>query len=873
MPKNTTKELSKVEKNKLVEFDSTDYCRRCQPLTSVQINCMQGNYFEDHSGSVDVMFITDGVSRNDIREGQILSGQERAIIRRWLVESKLDSKVIYFDSVTRCSLLSGDIRFHKTTDRKKIVNNCDPYLFREIQRLKPKVVVPLGYIALQTLIDQSDIASWSGKVVKSQSLNCYVVPMIHPRDMDSEYSEAVAICKNIKSLLSKKITFTNPKFQFVQTEKQALSMLAKIKKVKELVVDIETIGIDHTEGKMIGISFSIDDKGGWFFPVMDFDLTVSSQFPEGRWLKDKEHFLWLKFRKQIKQILESPSSIKIIHNLSFEYKWFRTYGIILPYNKTYDTLVINDVLNNFGNGLKTLIQYYTDFGGYEEKNEVYLKGQKGKSKDFSDIPPVPLAKYGVYDSTGTFIVYKNQKQEIKKHTVKDLVPELNKTRYNLCEIEFAGISIDLKKAKELQIKYNQEIISLEKIIKKLAGDKDLNPSSPQQLVKVLYTDKALMKPIYKYVKERSLRKLIDNESTDKKTITSVIKLAEGLQTVKGMKELLQFCKAIAEHRKVSKLKSTYIDVFLNKSIDGKIYTRFNMGVTASSDDSGVATGRLSSSDPNFQNIPRKSDIRECIIVPKGYTLYEFDYSQLEIRIASEECQDEIWLTSLNSGEDTHVYNGVNILVKNKIPKPNGKMYEPKEFESDYHDPEPRAKAKVLGFSVLYGKTGYGLSADLGVSVSVAEDVIQAIFNQYKNLRVWVNKQKQFVRQNGFVLTMFGRKIPVPDYNSQDDYRLAEAYRKAVNYPVQSGASDVVMQALNRVCTWLKAKKIKTFPVLTVHDSIMFAVHNREVKTVPKHIKKLMEQRIPQIRKVKLVVDCKTGVSWGSAKKIKFQKGK
>lgn len=870
MPKNISKTLSKAEKNKLVEFDSSDYCKRCDPLCSVQINCIQGNHFEQKkSQEIDIMFVTDGISKSDVYEGQILSGNDRAIIRRWLVESKLDSKNVYFDSVTRCSFNFGDVRFAKTTDRKKIVNNCTPYLFKEIERLKPKVIVPLGYIALQTIIDQSNIAEWSGKIVKSPSLNCYVVPLFHPRDMGDKHDFAVETLKKVKPLLTKNISFVKPKVTFVQTEKQAIEMFAKLSKAKDVVTDIETIGMDHTEGKMIGISFSIDSKHGWFFPVMDYDLTPTDLHPQGRWIKDKESSLYQKFHKKIKFILETKQSQKIIHNLSFEYKWFRQYGIILPYQKTWDTLVINDVLNDFGNGLKTLIQYYTDFGGYENDLEPYLKGQKGKSKDYSEIPPLVLGKYGVYDSVGTFIVYENQKKEIKKHPVKDLIPELNKTRYNLCRIEYAGIRIDLKKAKQLQTKYDKQLNDLEKVIKKLSGEKDLNPSSPTQLVKVFYSDQGLMKPLYKHVKEKALKKLIEKESTDKQTISKAIKLCQTLGKTKGIPELLKFLEAISEHRKVSKLKSTYIDVFLNKSINGKIYTRFNMGVTASGDDGGVATGRLSSSDPNFQNIPRKSDIRECIIVDDGYVLFEFDYSQLEIRIASDYCQDETWITSLNSGEDTHVYNGINILVKNKIPKPDGKMYDPKEFASDYHDPEPRAKAKVLGFSVIYGKTGYGLSADLGVSVPVAEQVIEAIFNQYQNLRIWVNRQKQFVRENGFILTMFGRKIKVPDYDSQDEFRLAEAYRKSVNYPVQSGASDVVMQAMNRVCTWLEVKKKKTYPVLTVHDSIMFAVHKSEVKTVPKQIKKLMEQKIPQVKKVKLVVDCKTGVSWGIAKKIKL----
>jgi DNA polymerase-1 len=864
MSSSTTKEL----KNKLVEFDSSDYCSRCHPMTTVQINCIQGNYFEKESEQVDILFVTDGITKEDIYYGQVLSGGLRAIIRRWLVEAKLDKKVVYLDTLTRCSLGSGDIRFQKTVDRKKIVRNCEPYLYREIERLKPKLVIPLGYIALQSILNQSDIAEWSGKIVKSPALNCYVMPLIHPRDVAHNSENIVRSLIKAKEVLNKKISFVQPKHVFVRNEIQADKMFLKLQTASKVVIDIETQGINHRDGKIIGVSFSIDSKTGWFFPFMDFDLNSSDQFPEGRWIKDKESNLYKKYKKKIKSVIESKKSLKIIHNLSFEYKWFREYGFILPYGYTYDTLVVNDVLNDLGNGLKTLVQYYTDFGGYESDLDFYLSNQKGKSKDYSDIPPLPLAKYGVYDTVGTFIVYENQLKEAKNHSVKNLIPELNKTRYNLCEIEYAGISIDLKKSQELKNKYEKQIVELEKEIRKTSGVKDLNPSSPTQLVKVLY-DRDFLKPIYKYVKDRSLKKKLESESTDKQTISKVIKIAESIPKVKGVKELLKFCKALSNHRKVAKLKSTYIDTFLEKSILGKIYTSFNMGTTAGSDESGVATGRLSSSNPNFQNIPRDSDIRECVVVPKGYTLYEFDYSQLEVRIAAEYSQDLPWIDRLNSGQDTHVYNGVNILVKYKIPKPNGKLYLPKEFESDYSDPEPRVKAKIIGFSVIYGKTGYGLSADLGVTVPVAEQVIQAIFNEHPGLKNWVNNQKQFVRQNGYINTLFGRKIKIPDFDSQDDFRIAEAFRKAVNYPVQSSASDVVTHALNRVCGYLRAKKLKTYPVLTVHDSIMFAVHNSETKFVPKQIKKLMESKIPQVQKVKLVVDCKTGSSWGTAKKIKF----
>jgi len=290
--------------------------------------------------------------------------------------------------------------------------------------------------------------------------------------------------------------------------------------------------------------------------------------------------------------------------------------------------------------------------------------------------------------------------------------------------------------------------------------------------------------------------------------------------------------------------------FLDKSIDKYYHPYFTVHVTK--------TGRVSG---NIQQSPRQGGIRDCIIAEDDCDLGELDFSQAEMRVAAELSQDQKLLDILND-RNADIHSEVGYV---SIKKPDGSNYEKKDFKEGEISELIRPQAKIVGFSILYGKTERGLSEDLNCTTDEARKVIQYLLEGFPGLRDMIEDFQQRVRTDGYIDTIFGRRLYIPEGLSDDQYTLSEADRYAVNYPVQSTASDILVLALNRIQAQADKKKwhSKTRLILSVHDSILINTHKSQTSEFMAMAKAEMERPIPQLKFVKMFADVKVGKFWGS----------
>lgn len=875
--KRTTKKRGPTKKElealwmKLIDMDGDQMCRRCEGLIDAHgFNCGRGRWLTTEGKQADIMILISAPSKLDAMAGKFASNLVEKTLEGLLQESKLAKKKVYVDAGVRCSLAGRSFEFQDAATKKKLQANCKPYLLREIERLKPKVIVPVGNHALKMLTGLDGIHGWNGRVIQLPKFRCRVVPVYDLEQVNRSFhirERAIKAFETVAQVLSvgAPVKETEKKARLVRTKRDVQSVLAILKSNK-YAFDIETKGRDPKEPETRLVGFSVANKAnvGWFMPVMEVTrrTIIDDEVDEEVFVEYERHPLFTKqVESSLRQSLQSPAKRKYIHNVEFEWKWMaEKNGIRIA--GAWDTMLANNVLDPFlgSNGLKDLTHIYTDAGGYEDSLEEFFKGVAKSKRDYSRVPPETLGYYAAMDALVTFQLGEAQSKIASKDERKKILHEFFKLRQNLSEMSFRGCPVDLAESKKLSKKFDGQQKRAHTDLRKLSGDKEFNPNSNPQIIQFFYGSEDTGPGLFKTTLVRQVlgaKAMRKGPSMDKFAMQAWADFFEQQKREHTLRSNMvvadKAIKALQKYRIASKLKSTYTDVFQFKSHNARISPTFNTGATA--------TARLSCSQPNMQNIPRQHDIRNCI-ASDGGVIAELDYSQLEIRIAAEYCRDKKWIELLNSGADTHAFIGANTI---------GKLGRKHLGEEYFKDGELRAKAKIIGFSVIYGKTPAGLAQDLGVLVDEAAQIIQLIFDTFPKLGDWVAEQKKYVRQYGYVTTLFHRRLPVVEALSSDEAEIARAHRLAVNYPVQSAASDRVVIALNAVHDWLRKERLieSVRPVLTVHDSILFEIQNkrRNHKKLIQDLKKIMEARVPEIKHVQLKVDAKIGENWGVAKKM------
>ena len=610
----------------------------------------------------------------------------------------------------------------------------------------------------------------------------------------------------IKSYDDKKV-----KYYLITSEKDAKKLAEKLSKSELFVFDTETDGLNTFDINIAGASFCLIPNEAYFVainPFKDNAELFSSNLNNRLAISD--------FKKIFQKVFENNGIKKVCQNGKYDIAVLQSIGIEVK-NFYFDTMLASYILDpDQKHGMDDLSEKYLSYTSIPLSD---LIGQKKDPSKIFEIDLQALANYAAEDADITYKLYEKLDSELKKEGIEKVAYNIEFPLVPVLQaMEFEGIKIDIKAlnyfSKDLQIlldNYTKEIY-------KVAGT-EFNINSPKQLQEILFTRL--------------------NLATGRKTKTGFSTDARSLEFLRGEHEIIEH---ILNYRQASKLKSTYADALpniINKKT-GRIHTSFNQTV--------ASTGRLSSNDPNLQNIPIRTEMGKEIrraFVPrdKNYKILSADYSQIELRIMASICGDEALLKAFSKGEDIHRSTAALVFRVN-----------PEDVT-----PDMRRKAKEVNFGILYGIGPFGLKTRLGISQSHAKEIIEIYFNTFKRVKEFMNNSVLFAQEKGYAETLLGRRRYLKNINSNNRVVRQFEERVAINMPIQGSAADMIKLAMINIHNELTKRETKTKMVLQVHDELLFDAHKDEVDKLLPIIKKLMESALPL--NVPVVVDAGVGNNW------------
>lgn len=600
-------------------------------------------------------------------------------------------------------------------------------------------------------------------------------------------------------------------YKLIADGKEIDSLVQLLHKSDEFVFDTETDSLNPFEVQIAGVSFSTQPKKAYFIPL---DPTDGSK--DLFTIKNRKAVPVSAFVKKFKPLFETNSVKKICQNGKFDISVLRHLGINVN-NFHFDTMLASYVLDpDQKHNMDDLAQKYLNY------KPIPLSDLIGDKKDPSKIFDVDiqiLSDYSAEDADITFRLYKILDTELKKENLQKVAYDIEFPLVPVLEeMEFEGIRVDTEALKQLSDDLQILLDNYSKEIFNLAGT-EFNINSPKQLQEILYKKLKLSKG----------RKTKTGFSTD----------ARALENLKGEHEIIDL---ILNYRQVSKLKSTYTDSLPNliNPVTGRIHTSFNQTATS--------TGRLSSNDPNLQNIPIRTELGKEIrkaFVPrdKNFLILSADYSQIELRIMASICKDETLMKAFKNGEDIH--RSTAALVFNVKPEDV--------------TPDMRRKAKEVNFGILYGIGPFGLKTRLGISQTQAKEIIDTYFRTFKKVKDFMDNSILQAKEKGYAETLYGRRRYLKNINSNNRVVRQFEERVAINMPIQGTAADMIKIAMIRIHNELKKKKYKTKMLLQVHDELVFDAHKSELDEIRPMIKELMENAFPL--KVPVIADIGIGENW------------
>ncbi len=613
-----------------------------------------------------------------------------------------------------------------------------------------------------------------------------------------EFSSLARLIPNSKSAVKTKTDY------ITVTEKKTLTeMLRSVK--KDIAIDTETTSKDPMMAELVGISFSV-------LPEKAFYIPLAHSYPDVPKQLDKKEVL-----DELKGIIEDHTIGKTGHNIKYDLIILKQEGLNLK-GLSFDTMLASYLLNpNKAN--HNLTGVAMERLGMKKLSFSDVLGKD--KKDFSEVTIEKATEYSGEDAAATLMLKKEFEPEIEKQGLSKLLNEMEIPLIEvLADMEMAGVRIDLKLMERFSKKMASELSSIEKRIYFTAGE-EFNINSPKQLQEILF-EKLGLKPI-------------------KKTKTGFSTNADVLEQLSLQHELP---KEIIEFRTLSKLKSTYVDALprLINPKTGRLHTSFNQTVTA--------TGRLSSSEPNLQNIPIRgawgTKIREAFIADKGSLLLSSDYSQIELRIFAHLSEDQGLVEAFREDGDIHTRTACEIF----------------DVEPEKVDTEMRRSAKTVNFGIVYGISPYGLSQQLRIHPDEAKQYIDAYFARHSGVKKYIQRLIDDATENGYVTTLYGRKRAIPELRSTNRNMKQLGERLATNTPVQGTAADIIKVSMINIWKRMKKEKLKSRMLLQVHDELLFEVLEKEVKKMEKLVREEMENAIELM--VPIRVDLGTGKNWAEA---------
>ena len=596
------------------------------------------------------------------------------------------------------------------------------------------------------------------------------------------------------------------KYECITKLKQLESWLTKIKKSSLLALDTETTGLDYMDAKLVGISLSVKSGEAAYIPLghqqeeqLDVDVVL----------------------KKLKPILES-TKIKIVgQNIKFDRNILARYGIQLTSFEN-DTMLMSYVLNSTAtrHNLDALAQYYLN---YKTTTFEEVAGKGVKQVTFDLVPIDQAVHYASEDADITYRLHEELKSRLAKEPVLNtLLEEIEIPLITvLSDMERAGTLVNEKVLKAQSKNFSKRITKLETEAYELA-DQEFNLGSPKQLQEIFF--EKLKYPILQ------------------KTPGGQPSTAENV--LQQLSEDYELPKIILEHRTLSKLKSTYTDKLPSQisPSTGRIHTSFNQ--------TGTSTGRLSSSDPNLQNIPIKTEDgrrkRQAFEAPKGYQLISADYSQIELRVIAHLSKDEGLLKAFKEGQDIHSSTASEVFG-----------VDIKEV-----DLNQRRSAKAINFGLIYGISAFGLSKQLGINRNLAAEYMDIYFSRYPGVRKYMNTIKSETKKIGYVETLYGRRLYLPEISTGNAIRRQAAERVAINAPVQGTAADIMKKAMLSVNDSLKEQKIDAKLILQVHDELVVESHEKDTSKV----KKILTDSMSKAAKLSVPLEVEIGIgkNWDQA---------
>jgi len=598
-----------------------------------------------------------------------------------------------------------------------------------------------------------------------------------------------------QSMLEQQETAKTASYKTIVTERPSYHLISTADERKELVelllqrdqvcFDTETTDIDALHADLVGFSFSYKAREAFY-------VSVPNNFQEAK-----------KIVEEFKPFFESKSIEKIAHNIKYDLKVLNRYSICVS-GPTFDTMIAQYLINpESKQSMDYMANYYL---AYQPISIETLIGKKGKTQgNLRDVPPEQVADYACEDADITFQLKQILEPEIQKEHLKKLFYEIEMPLVEvLKDMEKEGIAIDIKALQEYSKELESALLRLDGEIKTFAGI-NFNIDSPKQLGEVLF----------EHLK-------ISNKA--KKTKSGQYATSEDI-LIKHEKDH-PIVPLILEFRQLRKLKSTYVDPLptMCDSDDGRIHTNFMQTVTA--------TGRLSSNNPNLQNIPIRSEkgkeIRKAF-VPRSseYQIMSADYSQIELRIIAALSRDKSMTKAFQEGADIHAATAAKVFNVS--------------FENVTRD--QRSAAKAVNFGIIYGQSAFGLSQALNISRTEAKSIIDSYFNQFRGLKSYMDSIIHSAREKGYVETIMKRRRYLPDINSSNAVVRGFAERNAINAPIQGSAADIIKIAMISVHKSMKEEGVKSKMILQVHDELLFDVHVSEKILMQVLVKESMEKAL------------------------------
>ena len=567
-----------------------------------------------------------------------------------------------------------------------------------------------------------------------------------------------------------------------------------------LSLDTETTSLSPIDAELVGLSFSVKENEAFYVPV-------PADQDEARKIVDL-----------LRPVYENEKILKVGQNLKYDYEVLMKYGVRLT-GKMFDTMLAHYVIQpELRHNMDYLAEIYLN---YKTIHIDELIGPKGKNqKNMRDLRPQDVYEYAAEDADVTLKLKNKLEGELKKYGAEELFYNIEMPLMPvLAEMEMNGVTIDTQSLADTSDVLTKRMEEVEKEIYELAGA-PFNIASPRQVGEVLF-DKL---QIVEKAKKTKTGQYVTNE--------------EVLQSLKGKHKIVE---AILEHRGLKKLLGTYIDALpkLINARTGHIHTSFNQATTA--------TGRLSSSDPNLQNIPVRGEegkeIRKAFIPEPGCLFFSADYSQIELRVMAHLSGDENMIEAFREGHDIHAATAAKIYKE----------------EMGNVTRDQRTKAKRANFGIIYGITVFGLAERLEISRDEAKMLIEGYFETFPKVKEYMEKAKEQARNQGYVETQFHRRRYLADINSANATVRGFAERNAINAPIQGTAADIIKVAMIRIYNRFRAEGIRSKMILQVHDELNFSVYPEEKEKVEQIVLEEMQNAFPM--QVPLVADCGWGNNW------------